>query len=237
MCFISSWLSIGWEFAKRHPAIALVLLGVLGEGIEVFSELWFEQWFEKHKRGLKGFGAFCWCVVMVGLACEVPDAFKTDKEAADARSFAATTESNNLVLRSNVAVLEAAVQWRTLNAKQKTALRQLLSDIHQANVNRRIGVKMFHFGSDIESELYADDLAAFLSECGFQAGINLQMGGEGVSGLGFEVSDKFPTGKSDTQAVYSAFKTAGVQCSIGEWPALVNSDDVTIFVGPKRTSQ
>lgn len=80
------------EFAKAHPGIVLVLIGVFGEGFEILAKIFFKKWARKHELRLEIVGAFCWILVVVGLAFEIPDAAKTDKEAADARLETAKLE-------------------------------------------------------------------------------------------------------------------------------------------------
>jgi hypothetical protein len=126
MCFFSSSLSFAWDFSTRHPAISLVFLGVLGEGVEIVSKVFFEHWYKKYERPIEIIGAVFWIVVVIGLAFEIPEASRIDKETSG-------IEAENLVLRSNVVALESAVQWRTITPAQTTNFFNLLHPFARTN--------------------------------------------------------------------------------------------------------
>src|SRR5437763_1828475 len=62
-----------WTFANKHPAIFLVVIGVVGE--TVFD--WNKK--KEVKERLKKFFAF---MLIVGLVWEIPEASENDKKAA-----------------------------------------------------------------------------------------------------------------------------------------------------------
>jgi hypothetical protein len=109
MAFVCMVAGLFWspslrEFAVKHPGIIGVLVAVTGE---VYFD-WIEE-IGKHARWKKFFMA----LLVVSLSYELYEASETDKEAANAIKLAgnaneraANTESNNLVLRSNVSLLE-----------------------------------------------------------------------------------------------------------------------------------
>jgi hypothetical protein len=122
MCLISSLLLDVSEFSKRHPGIVLVLLGVIGEGFEIFSKLLFKHWYEKHERGVEFFGGICWLVVVIGLAWEIPEAGKSDKQAEDSRLKADALEWQIAQTSTNVAKIDP----RTANISDMSATAILM---------------------------------------------------------------------------------------------------------------
>jgi len=64
------------EFSIRHPGIVLVLVGVFGEAVEIFSKILKKHWYEKHERAIDIWSGIFWIIVMLGLAWEIPDASK-----------------------------------------------------------------------------------------------------------------------------------------------------------------
>lgn len=133
MCFLFDWLSYFCEFSSRHPAISLVLIGVIGEGVEIVAKLFFEHWYKKHEKKFDKIGAVFWIVVVIGLALEIPDAAKVEREnanlnreAGDARKMAgqaneraSITESNNLVLRKQLDIVELEARDRIITEDKK----------------------------------------------------------------------------------------------------------------------
>jgi len=71
--------------------------------------------------------------------------------AADAR--AKQVESTNLVLRTELAKLEAAVQWRTITAEQEATIIGILKPLATANpmVNKTVLISA-HDGTDFEAD-------------------------------------------------------------------------------------
>jgi hypothetical protein len=94
--FLSVWaISLHWlyvsEFVKRHPGTTLVLIGVLGEGVELGLKFWRKQLYEKYEHKIEMFGFVFWAIVVIGLAWEIPEAAKTDREAQSFRLSSAET--------------------------------------------------------------------------------------------------------------------------------------------------
>jgi hypothetical protein len=123
--------------------------------------------------------------LILGLALELVAMPFHFKEAGDlahkaevASERAASTESNNLVLRSNVVILESAVQWRTIAPEQKSILVAVLKPLVQANVIRKSTVSVIVEQTDFEARWYAKRIVEALAECGFE--LELQ------SGIGFD---------------------------------------------------
>lgn len=149
----SHWLFVS-EFVKRHPGTTLVLFGVAGEGIELWLKIWRDDLYKKYERKIDVFGFIFWIIVVIGLAWEVPDAAKTDKESADLNRA-------NLLLRSNVAALELQVQWRTIGKKDKLAISAELIAAPKGPV-----LVQSDWG-DPEARFFADDIREVLTNAGF----------------------------------------------------------------------
>ncbi|GEM_PF-6383643 len=104
------------EFIKLHLGLILVIVGVVGEGIEIVWKLIVRKRSQKTDLILDLLGAFFWIVLVIGLALEIPDAARTDEQAAQANKIAgqanerassnevhvATLTADNLILQSNV---------------------------------------------------------------------------------------------------------------------------------------
>jgi hypothetical protein len=162
MCFpldILDWLAdcIDWFahwiciFGTRHPGTLLVVVGVFLEGVEIFSKIFFEHWFKKHERAIDIWSGIFWIIVVVGLAWEIPDAVKTDKEAAESNKEAAVAQtnaaaaftfaaqigttnaqlvSNNLVLSGDVAMLELQAMEAKTNIANIANIDPLNAPLH-----------------------------------------------------------------------------------------------------------
>ena len=94
------------SFAGRHPGLIFVLLGVALEGVELIS-----KWKRRHKHDsilAKEPWWMLWIesasltLVVLGLALEIPDAGKTDKEAADIGTTNALLWQSNIVLAAEL---------------------------------------------------------------------------------------------------------------------------------------
>ncbi len=103
MNLISSALLLIAEFVKRHPGTVFVFVGVVGEGIEICAKFIFRFRSSKFDRILDLIGGVFWIVLVIGLTIEFKEAAKNDNDVA-------LLEAQNLVLRSNVAVLESKMQ-------------------------------------------------------------------------------------------------------------------------------
>src|ERR1019366_3339335 len=89
---------------------------------------------------------------------------------------AANLEATNLVLRSSLVALEAAVQWRTITPAQETNLISLLKPFTQANVAVTNAVQVRVEETDVEARWYAKRIVTVLRRCGFDANLNSAVG-------------------------------------------------------------
>ena len=184
------WLNI-WE-AFAAIGFIIVIIGVVIEGIEHFKD--FPK--KEHARKLR-IEKIGWFLVVVGLAMEFlgdhaakriadrenarlnnqagnarKDAAAAVSQAASANVLAAMIESNNLVLRSNVVVLELRSR-RRISSEQTNAFINLLKQ--QWKVPVRIGVG----ATDSETETFAHQLREMLDASGY--GVS---NGDGIIRLG-----------------------------------------------------
>jgi hypothetical protein len=72
----------------------LVLVGVAGEGVELFAKFFIKKKSKKCKRILDGFELFFWIVVVAGLTLEISDEAKTDNEVIALNNRIAQTSTN-----------------------------------------------------------------------------------------------------------------------------------------------
>ncbi len=105
------------EFARLHLGLVLVIVGVVGEGVEIIWKLLVRKRSEKLDLFLNSIGAFFWIVLVIGLALEIRDAAITDKEAAEsnrlagqANERAANAEKQVEQLRSTNLVLQSRLE-------------------------------------------------------------------------------------------------------------------------------
>ena len=104
-----------WPFANNHPAIFLVVIGVVGE--TVFD--WNKK--KEVKERLKKFFAF---MLIVGLVWEIPEASENDKKAADAKERVEMLEFSNAVLSAQLTTLEST----------NLAVRLQVAGLHRNNL-------------------------------------------------------------------------------------------------------
>jgi len=225
-------------FFHRHPGLIFVLIGVALEGIELRAK-WKKR--RKHESILTEEPRWTLWVefvslslVVIGLVLEIPDAAKTDKEASEFRSIAATTESNNLVLRSNIVALEAAVQWRTITPTQKDLMKfKVVSEISHISTNtiqlptkNIIEVRVME--NDLEARMFAGSIVDALKNCGFNAVLRSTMGfiapdSKLFVGLGFIIKERMDINgrtllKGNAGLAIYAFESIGLE------PTYLNSD-------------
>jgi hypothetical protein len=97
--------------------------------------------------------------------------------------------ADNLVLRSNVAVLEAAVQWRTITPEQATNLIHLLSPVANSLPSGQKEVWVQAEGEDNpETQRYGARISEVLTNCGFE--VTLSKATRTVSGEGLLINVK-----------------------------------------------
>jgi hypothetical protein len=167
MIFASSLLFNCWEFATRHPGILLVLFGVGGEVVFDWKDMKGRLAWAKRLSAI---------VLIAGLILEFSEAAKSDKEvsaaieraglaeqkAGEANDRAANTESNNLVLQSQLLKLEAKTKWRTITPEDK----KRFVDITQAISKFPVRVRMAANASS-EVKSYAQKIREMLDDGGF----------------------------------------------------------------------
>jgi hypothetical protein len=180
MCFILDWLVEFVEFSTRHPAIALVLVGVICEGIEIISKAFFEEWYKRHERTLDKIGAIFWIVVVIGLAFEIPESTTIDKQTsynevlvANIGTTNAQLVADNFILRSNVVALESQLKPRMLTMMQITNFIFLTEKIP------KFPVRVDTLGMNDEAASYAWQIRQMLIQAHYDtpsSDINLPFG-------------------------------------------------------------
>jgi hypothetical protein len=212
-------------------------------------KIW-HDWLEKHEFQIDVLALCAWVFIMIGLMVElrtnqiargIQDAAFSNvaKEAADANLLAAQTESNNLVLRSNVATLEAAVQWRTITPGQEAELVKKLKPINDASrIKKTIAVRTDD--EDIEETTYARRIAAVLSNCGYNSFWANNLGSINprpapIVGMFFTVKSLKDAAKIPSPAyeIIPAFNALKIDFKVVEDPEGGSDGDITIRVGHK----
>lgn len=90
----------------------------------------------------------------------------TTRSATSSELQVAKLTQENLLLRSNLAALEATMHWRTISPTQEINLIRQLSPITQQDLY--LNLVRVAVSSDVEeSREYADRIAEVLTECGF----------------------------------------------------------------------
>jgi hypothetical protein len=107
-------------FCRLHPGLVLVLMGVVGEVIELIADIIWEEQSRKLRLALKTWGLIFWAIVVFGLLWEFREASKSDIEVKQLQSDIETGRSNNLVLQANVLTLQLKLQPRRIMPDQRT---------------------------------------------------------------------------------------------------------------------
>jgi hypothetical protein len=156
--FLGSWSSFsGWEWTEIGAA-ALVAVGCIGEMYWLFvkgpkKEEWIKhEEFERKRTNRERLFAI---IVAIGVTVELLQLPHGLRESANLMS-------TNLVLRSNVAVLEAKVRPRSIDPEART---KLLSRLRRAPKGPVMVLANF---ADNESELFSDAISSVLVEAGFE---------------------------------------------------------------------
>lgn len=137
------------------------------------------KWFDKYKHSMEVIGFAFWIIIVLALAGEVFgtriarhfDSFTIE----NLRGETALLESNNLVLRSNVAALEAAVQWREISVAQRANLLPILKAFNRANPGVPASVILISEQSNLEAMSYARQFRDLLNESGFKVNLSPRM--------------------------------------------------------------
>jgi len=139
-------------------------------------------------------------------------------QAGVATNRTAQIEQTNLLIRSNVATLEAEVQWRTITPEQESTLINLLTPfITTSLVSRKpVGVEVWQWG-DWEAAWYANKIRDVLKKCGFEV---VSPGGYSITGYnpmdpagyttGLDITENAPTATDDMRAIVVAFAVARI---------------------------
>ncbi|HVM59263.1 MAG TPA: hypothetical protein VMV72_00215 [Verrucomicrobiae bacterium] len=157
MCLISSALRIAWEFVRLHPGASGVFVGVTGEIILAWTNT--EHKFKKSKR-------LFWTLIVVGLAYELIETARTDREVADINSTNAVLSLRAEELRK--ANLELALR---LSPRPSRVIVGKLAD----------KLKNGHRG---EAVIFWDDTDTEEKEVGLWLAYALQTGGWKLFGMG-----------------------------------------------------
>jgi hypothetical protein len=224
----SRWLSI-WEWCGSIGFL-LVILGCVIEGVEHFIK--FKRGESPKRKGIEKIG---WLILVAGLAMEFigdkrakrisdrenrrlsVEAAEARKDAGKANERAAHLESTNLLFRSNVVVLEAAVQWRTVTPAQESNLVGLLKPFADEYARLTNSVQVHVEETDVEARWYAKRIVDVLRRCGFNSELKSAIGFSNPEapiplGLGFIEGGFTPT--PHMIAVIKAFDAANLEVRV-----------------------
>jgi len=174
---------------------------------------------------------------VVSLAYELYEASESDQKAADsiklagqANDRAANTESNNLVLRSNVMALELKLQQRTITPENREKFIKFL--INKPRGMIRVSASE---GSGYEVETYAERIRKMCFAAGYDVGkkTTIYIGGQIPAGIGIGVAN-ITNQPPFAGAVQKALKEIGIN-SIGyiTKDTEIRTNGIVIYVGAK----
>ncbi len=156
-----------WESVAEW-GFRMVFIGVAGEGAEIIAKLFFKKSFKKNEHSWDIFSGICWLILVVGLAIEFKGTHNvtrfSDAENARLTNEAANTESNNLVLRSKVVVLELKLQPRTISDTNILKFISLLKDAPKGKV------RIVYAATGNEIRNYIDQIRGMLDRAGYGTG-------------------------------------------------------------------
>ena len=121
-----------------------MLVGVAGEGIELFVKLHFKYRSEKFERIIEGVGVFFLVVLIAGLLWEMSDAAKTDKDVSNAQLMAGKANeraSTNELAAKQLEMLLTETKIQLANAE--TRLNESITN----NLPMDIGDQMSFFNA------------------------------------------------------------------------------------------
>ncbi len=222
-------------FIARHPGTTFVLVGVVGEGLELWAKWKFKGLPHKLERRLEVFGFAAWALVVLGLAWEMKEAAEQDREVARLELQSEQLHSNNLVLDMQLTQLKLQIQPRQLTAQQRQKLKQMLPKPPDEKVI--IGYAQ----NDSEAQIFAANLREVFVDTGYsmencQSQLRLIPGD--ASGVWINAhSNPFPP---NVAQVVTALISAGVSTKAGIEGAVIGPNDhpelntnFVIWVGPK----
>jgi hypothetical protein len=173
-----------WESVAEW-GFRMVFIGVVGEGAEIIAKLYFKKSFKKYEHSWDIFSGICWLILVVGLAIEFKgthnvtliadsenarltnEAALARREAGQANERAANTESNNLVLQSNVDELEIRLrkQLRKISLVDRDEFIDFLKNCpHKKPI--QVFVEKSIFEGDFETRNYARQIRGMLDDAG-----------------------------------------------------------------------
>ena len=166
MILATSFPSLCWGFAIRHPGLMLVLIGVAGEVACDWKEMAGRLAWAKKLSAM---------LLVIGLVVEFWESAKLDNEVADtkertaiavkdasqANERAANTESNNLVLDKQLTELKARLQHRIITPEQRGKFIKALEGCRRGNI---IVAKL---SIENETGAYARDIRMMLDAAGY----------------------------------------------------------------------
>ena len=175
------FVDLGVRWSKRHKVVSILaeescwvlwvesfalFLVCLGLGVELWGSHK-ATFFARQKTNqltIEAKGAFD------KAASAEDEAGKSIVFAARIGTTNAQLVADNLVLRSNVVVLESAVQWRTITATQESNMIAFIKPLPQINKDsiKLIRIRVYD-KSDFEAFSYAKWLGDVLLKCGLNA--------------------------------------------------------------------
>ncbi len=210
-----------WDFTKNHPAIILVLIGVVGEVVC--------EW-KSEGDFLEKLGGWFGVILVIGLVWELHEAAKTDHESNEAKERAGRLEHSNLLLREKVAELEAALSPRRIEGALRTNLVTRLRSLPA------VGPIIIDSESrDMEVAVFRKQLEAAFAEANIP--ITRKITGIMITetvvseGLLFRIKAGEPP-PLHAQPVLAAFTNAGVAV-VAEQSPRTQSGALEIWVGVK----
>ena len=230
----SFWFWICWVFGGA----GLVAIGCVGEWalfIKLLPEDSDDQLKSHHRRReLQFITAVAIGVTMdfIGLFHEIPQALQLEKEVVLIGSTNAQLVAGNLVLRSNVVSLEAAVQWRTISPAQEAAITNFLMPRVSSGIGLSKDITFTVDSSDAEALAYSKRISGVLSKCGFVVGgFVVQTLPNSPGDFKFEVPQGLQLVVKDwnkrppfLDVVYEAFKSSGMNPELRTGPVAFQTD-------------
>jgi hypothetical protein len=210
-----------WEFVSEFGFV-MVIVGVVGEGFELIVK-WGDRrrgkaTSKKDLEWLLPVETLFFVILTIGLAMEFLGSHNamriSDAEngrlnllSNGAYERSANAESNNLVLRSNVLVLQAQLQRRRITDEKKHIMIDMLIHAPKGRVT------LTAVQSDVEAVYFLEDIEDVLKKSGFDVEQNLL--------ASFWTSGTYPTGLAlhiknaqapppHADAILRAFKAAGI---------------------------
>jgi hypothetical protein len=211
----------GWAEKRKFQEVPGDLVPHISEGIRRRK---CKRFFERLLLGGVVFEVIAAVVTTVYSSIEVA---RSQERTANVERESEVLRSNNLLLRSHLAVLELKVQPRTIAPEQKRMVVELLKNCPKGPVT--VGAS----GSDTEAFLFMMQIADVLTESGFKVEKDLPLvGGPIAVGVYYEVQNNNPA-PDHAQAISAAFAKAGFQISEVRTNSGLPKGHFVIWVGSK----